>query len=76
MVSSDGPCSFRKNLDLGACEAIFVACWLTDPPDLSNPFASSRLAGSDSPESAAKELGQIFEGWDQNWWIELRRKEL
>ncbi|GAA5979499.1 hypothetical protein JCM11641_005414 [Rhodosporidiobolus odoratus] len=30
--------------------------------------------GSDSPESAAKELAQIFEGWDVNWWLEQRRK--
>ncbi|GAA5871367.1 hypothetical protein JCM16303_000733 [Sporobolomyces ruberrimus] len=30
--------------------------------------------GSDSPESATKELGQIFEGWDVNWFLEQRQK--
>ncbi|GAA5858445.1 hypothetical protein JCM8547_007312 [Rhodosporidiobolus lusitaniae] len=30
--------------------------------------------GSDSPESATKELGQIFEGWDVRWWLEQRNK--
>ncbi|GAA5881938.1 hypothetical protein JCM1840_005421 [Sporobolomyces johnsonii] len=31
--------------------------------------------GSDSPASAANELGQVFESWDVNWWLEQRRKE-
>ncbi|GAA5891334.1 hypothetical protein JCM6882_004660 [Rhodosporidiobolus microsporus] len=30
--------------------------------------------GSDSPESAAKELGQVFEGWDVRWWLDERNK--
>lgn len=25
--------------------------------------------GSDSPESARREIAQVFEGWDTNWWI-------
>ncbi|KAK4046746.1 hypothetical protein OIV83_005851 [Microbotryomycetes sp. JL201] len=25
--------------------------------------------GSDSPDSARKELAQIFEGWDVDWWL-------
>ncbi|GAA6000403.1 hypothetical protein JCM10207_007998 [Rhodosporidiobolus poonsookiae] len=28
--------------------------------------------GSDSPKSAAKELGQVFEGWDVEWWLRQR----
>ncbi|GAA6038960.1 hypothetical protein JCM8097_000595 [Rhodosporidiobolus ruineniae] len=28
--------------------------------------------GSDSPDSAAKELAQVFEGWDVRWWLEQR----
>ncbi|GJN87217.1 hypothetical protein Rhopal_000162-T1 [Rhodotorula paludigena] len=28
--------------------------------------------GSDSPESAAKELEQVFENWDTRWWLEQR----
>ncbi|ORY77571.1 nucleoside diphosphate kinase [Leucosporidium creatinivorum] len=31
--------------------------------------------GSDSPESARKELAQIFEGWDVDWWMEQQGKE-
>ncbi|GAA5898155.1 uncharacterized protein JCM6883_000940 [Sporobolomyces salmoneus] len=31
--------------------------------------------GSDSSESAAKELGQVFEGWDVEWFLDQRRKE-
>ena len=59
--------------DLAKLFSSLVGSWtLTDLP---YPFVSSHLAGSDSPESAAKELGQIFEGWDQSWWIEQRRKE-
>ncbi|BGP06534.1 hypothetical protein JCM10049v2_002356 [Rhodotorula toruloides] len=30
--------------------------------------------GSDSPESAAKELSQVFENWDTTWWIDQRNK--
>ncbi|GAA5924238.1 hypothetical protein JCM10213_004529 [Rhodosporidiobolus nylandii] len=34
--------------------------------------------GSDSPQSAAKELAQVFEGWDVQWWLKQRNlgKEL
>lgn len=32
------------------------------------------VAGSDSPESAAKELSQVFENWDTTWWIDQRNK--
>ncbi|GAA5950723.1 hypothetical protein JCM8115_004956 [Rhodotorula mucilaginosa] len=28
--------------------------------------------GSDSPDSAAKELGMVFENWDTRWWLEQR----
>ncbi|KAE8214615.1 hypothetical protein CF327_g2002 [Tilletia walkeri] len=30
--------------------------------------------GSDSPESAAKELAMVFDGWDVNWWLEQEQK--
>jgi hypothetical protein len=42
------------------------------------PFEQSRetdpgeRAGSDSPDSAAKELAQVFEGWDVRWWLDQR----
>jgi len=29
--------------------------------------------GSDSPESAARELALIFDGWDVNWWLDQER---
>ncbi|KAI5476612.1 nucleoside-diphosphate kinase [Pseudohyphozyma bogoriensis] len=28
--------------------------------------------GSDSVETALKELGMVFEGWDTKWWLEQR----
>ncbi|KAK0552561.1 hypothetical protein OC846_002853 [Tilletia horrida] len=30
--------------------------------------------GSDSPESAARELSMVFDGWDVNWWLEQERQ--
>ncbi|KAM0747341.1 nucleoside diphosphate kinase [Meredithblackwellia eburnea MCA 4105] len=32
--------------------------------------------GSDSEESARKELGQVFEGWDTVWWLERERARI
>ncbi|ETS65040.1 hypothetical protein PaG_00493 [Moesziomyces aphidis] len=32
--------------------------------------------GSDSPESAARELGLIFDGWDTNWWLQREQGRL
>ncbi|CAO1619847.1 unnamed protein product [Jaminaea pallidilutea] len=29
--------------------------------------------GSDSPESAKRELGFVFEGWDIEWWLQRER---
>lgn len=45
--------------------------------DLFHPFPSSRLSLSfskDSMESAERELGLVFEGWDTNWWLRARAK--
>ncbi|KAN0061399.1 hypothetical protein ACQY0O_006246 [Thecaphora frezii] len=32
--------------------------------------------GSDSPESAQRELAQVFEGWDTEWWLAQRADTL
>ncbi|PWY97217.1 nucleoside diphosphate kinase, partial [Testicularia cyperi] len=32
--------------------------------------------GSDSPISAARELGLVFEGWDSSWWIQREQGTL
>ncbi|SAM84744.1 related to Nucleoside diphosphate kinase 6 [Ustilago bromivora] len=32
--------------------------------------------GSDSPESAARELGLVFDGWDTNWWLAREQAKL
>ncbi|CDW98627.1 hypothetical protein [Sporisorium scitamineum] len=31
--------------------------------------------GSDSPESAKRELGLVFDGWDTEWWRLQREQE-
>lgn len=77
MVSSNRTLQRSARISTWVLAKLFLS--LVSPHTLIDrlyPSVLSRFAGSDSPESAAKELGQIFEGWDQNWWIEQRRKEL
>lgn len=33
------------------------------------------LSSTDSPESAARELGQVFDDWDCEWWLAQQEKE-
>ncbi|TKY89638.1 hypothetical protein EX895_001423 [Sporisorium graminicola] len=32
--------------------------------------------GSDSPDSASRELGLVFDGWDTNWWLQREQGKL
>lgn len=48
-----------------------VRCWVSFTGARADLHRST---GSDSPDSAKKELGMIFEGWDQDWWMEQQIK--
>ncbi|KAM0791891.1 hypothetical protein ACM66B_004146 [Microbotryomycetes sp. NB124-2] len=56
---------------------VYKAQW-THPDTLRAKFGLSDTRngfhGSDSPESARKELAQIFEGWDIDWWLAQQKE--